>query len=69
MKDELVAIEEVISDSNLVCISLKGFTKEWKVFMKCMVGREKLLNWSRLCDDFTQDDIWEGSQSRYRERA
>ena len=29
---------------------------------ECIVAREKLPNWSRLCDDFTQEDIWEGSQ-------
>jgi len=47
----------------LVSIALKGFTKEWEVFIKCVVGREHLLDWSRLWDDFTQEDIREGSQS------
>ena len=28
VKDELVAVEEVISDSKLVRLALKGFTKE-----------------------------------------
>jgi hypothetical protein len=44
-----------------VQIALKGFTKEWEVFVKCVVGREKLSNWSRLWDDFTQEEIQEGS--------
>jgi hypothetical protein len=52
-----------------VRIALKGFTKEWEVFMKCVVGREKLPDWSRLWDDFTQEEIREGSQSRDQERA
>jgi hypothetical protein len=47
-----------------VRIALKGFTKEWEVFVKCVVGREKLLDWSRLWDDFTQEEIQEGSQER-----
>ena len=38
VKDELVAVGEVISDSDLVWISLKGFTKEWDVFVKCVVA-------------------------------
>jgi hypothetical protein len=46
-----------------VRISLKGFAKEWEVFMKCVVGREHVLDWSRLWDDFTKEDIQEGSQS------
>ena len=42
-------------------IALKGFTKKWEVFVKCIVGREKLPNWSKLWDDFTQKEIREGS--------
>jgi hypothetical protein len=48
VKDELVAVGEVISDSELVRISLKGFTKEWEVLVKCVMGREHLPYWSRL---------------------
>jgi hypothetical protein len=57
VKDELAVVGEVIPDSELVCIALKGFTKEWEVFVKCVVGREKLPDWSRLWDDFTQEEI------------
>ena len=39
-------------------IALKGLTKEWGVFVKCIVGREKLPYWSILWDDFTQQEIW-----------
>jgi hypothetical protein len=53
VKDELEVVGEIIPDSELVCIALKGFTKEWDVFMKCVVGREKLPDWSRLWDEFT----------------
>jgi hypothetical protein len=62
VKDELVAVGEVISDSELVRIALKGFTKEWEVFVKCVLGCEHLPDWSRLWDDFTQEEIREGSQ-------
>jgi hypothetical protein len=57
VKDELTVVGEFIPDSELVCISLKGFTKEWDVFVKCVVGREKLSNWSRLWDEFTHEEI------------
>jgi hypothetical protein len=63
VKDELAVVGEVISDSKLVRIALKGFTREWEVFVKCVVGHEHLSYWSRLWDDFTQEEIWEGSQS------
>jgi hypothetical protein len=62
-KDELAVVGEVITDSELVRIALNGFTKEWEVFVKCVVGREHLPNWSRLWDDFTQEEIRERSQS------
>jgi hypothetical protein len=63
VKYELAAVGEVITDSDLVRIDLNGFTKEWEVFVKCVVGRENLLDWSGLWDDFTQEEIRERSQS------
>jgi hypothetical protein len=32
--------------------------------VKCVVGREKLPDWTRLWDDFTQEEIREGSQEK-----
>jgi hypothetical protein len=46
VKDELAAVGEIIPDLKLVRIPIKGFTKEWDVFVKCVVGREKLPDWS-----------------------
>jgi hypothetical protein len=40
VKDELVVVGEVISNSKLVRIALKGFTKKWEVFVKCVVSRD-----------------------------
>ena len=34
VKDELVAVGEIVPDSELVRIALKGFTKKWDVFVK-----------------------------------
>ena len=42
---------------------MKVFTKEWEVFVKCVVGLEHLPDWSTPWDDFTQEEIWEGSKS------
>jgi hypothetical protein len=44
VKDELAVVGEVIPDLELVQIALKSFTKEWEVFVKCVVRREKLLD-------------------------
>jgi hypothetical protein len=69
VRDELVVVGETVPDSELVRIALKGFTKEWDVFVKCVVGRENFPSWERLWDDFTQEEIREGSQSRDQEKA
>ena len=57
MKDELSVVVEIVLDSKLVRIALRGFTKEWDMFVKCVVGREKLPNWSKMSDDFTREEI------------
>jgi hypothetical protein len=46
-----------------VRISLKGFTKEWEVFMKCVVVHEHLPVWIILWDNFNKEEIQEGPQS------
>jgi hypothetical protein len=42
VKDEMGIVGEVIMDSELVRIALNGFTKDWEVFVKCVVGCEHL---------------------------
>ena len=37
--------------------------------MKCVVARENLPYWSRLWDDFTQEEIREGSQDSGQKEA
>ena len=57
VKDELAAIGVTISDGDMVRIALKGFTEEWKPFIKGIVAREKLPDWDRLSDDFIQEEL------------
>jgi hypothetical protein len=53
VKGEMAIAREVIMDLKLVRISLKGFTKEWEIFVKYVVGCEHLPDWSILWDGFT----------------
>jgi hypothetical protein len=62
VRDELVTVGDIIPEEELVRISLNGFGKKWDVFVKCVLGREKMPTWERLWDDFTQEEIREGSQ-------
>ena len=63
VKDELAAVGEVTSDSELVRIALNGFTKDWEVFVMCVVGHEHLPDWSKPWNDFIQEEIRERSQN------
>jgi len=44
VKDELATLNVTISDTDMVRISLKGFTPEWSPFIKGIVARDKLLD-------------------------
>lgn len=45
------------------------FSKPWNTFVRGIVAREKLLDWDRLWDDFTQEEIRVGSsQSSHQAR-
>jgi hypothetical protein len=57
VRDELIAIREAVDDLELVRTTLKGFTKVWTPFIKVVVALEKLPDWSRLWDDFVQEEL------------
>jgi len=55
-------VGDIVPEEERVRIALNGFGKQWDVFVKCIVGREKLPTWDRPWDDFIQEEIQEGSQ-------
>lgn len=57
VKDELVVVGVNFSDSDTVRIALKGFTKEWKPFIKGIIAREKFLDSNRLWYDFIKEEL------------
>jgi hypothetical protein len=62
VRDELAVVGDIIHEEELLCIALNGFGKHWDVFVKCVVGHEKMPTWERLWAEFIQEKIWEGSQ-------
>jgi hypothetical protein len=46
-----------VDEIELVRAALNGFTKQWEVFFREVVARENLLDWERLWDDFTQEEL------------
>ena len=57
VRDELVAIGDVVVDTELVRTTLQGFLKSWKVFVEGIVAREHLPGWDRLWSDCVQNEI------------
>jgi len=53
----------------LVRITLKRFSKPWDAFICGIVAREKLPNWGRLWDDFTQEEMRVGSNHAKQQRG
>jgi len=41
----------------MVRISLKGFTEEWRPFIKGITTREKLSDWNKLWNNFIQEEL------------
>ena len=42
VKYDLAVVGDTISYSELVRVSLKGFSNKWEFFVNCIVGREKI---------------------------
>lgn len=57
VQDELVITSVTIANSDVVRISLKMFTPEWRLFIKGIISRDKLRIWNRLWDGFIQEEL------------
>ena len=71
VRDELVALGEVVPIAELVRTTMNGVSKPWDVFVEDFVARENLPTWDRICDDFVQEEtrrgLVQGSASTSRE--
>jgi hypothetical protein len=57
IRDELVAIREVVNPNSLVRQAMNSFTKQWGPFVWGIVSREVMPTWERMWDDFVQEEI------------
>ena len=60
VRDDIAAIEVVVTGPELVQTTLNGVTPPWAVFVQGLVARENLLSWDRNCDDFVQEETQRG---------
>lgn len=68
LRGEMAAIGDTTPKEELVHIALSGFTKQWEVCMKCIVGLDYLPSWERMWDNFIQEDIREGGQHGHQKK-
>ena len=61
VRDELGVAGEKVEDEELVRYALNGLTAKWHTFVQGVVAREKLPDWTRLWDDFVQEESQEGT--------
>ena len=61
VRDELGAAGDKVEDEELVRYALNGFAAKWHTFVQGVVAREKLPDWTRLWDDFVQEETREGT--------
>jgi hypothetical protein len=61
VRDEISAVGEAVDEKDLVKVAPKGCTKQWTTFVTGILARDKLPNWAKLWNDFTQKEIWEES--------
>jgi 2-phosphoglycerate kinase len=61
IRDELATVGEVMDETELVRIALNDFTKLCDMFVQGVVAREKLPNWERPWDNFTQEELRVGT--------
>jgi hypothetical protein len=57
IRDKLAVVGETMDETELVRTALHGFTKQWDVFVRGVAAQEKLIDWERLWEDFTQEEL------------
>jgi hypothetical protein len=57
IRDELVAIGEVVNPNSLVRQAMNSFTKPWGPFVQGIDAQEVMPTWDRMWDDFVQEEI------------
>jgi hypothetical protein len=50
-------LRDTVVETELVRTTLNGFTKQWDMFFQGVVAWEKLPEWERLWDEFTQEEL------------
>ena len=53
----MVVFGEKVEEAKLVRIGLNGFSQQWKDFVHAVVSKENIPTWTKLWDDFIQEEL------------
>ena len=56
IKEQLEAIRDIIEEVELVMTTLNGLPRSWESFIQGICSRRKLTKFSRLWEDYTQEE-------------
>ena len=57
IREQLEAIEDTIEETKLVMTTLNGLPRSWESFIQGTCSRRKLIRFSRLWEDCTQEEV------------
>ena len=56
IKEQLEVVDEEVENAKLVMTTLNGFPRSWDSFIQVICARKKLVNFSRLWEEFSQGE-------------
>ena len=56
IKEQLEAVDEEVENVEIVMTTLNGLPKTWDSFIQGICARKKLVNFSRLWEEFSQEE-------------
>jgi hypothetical protein len=57
IRDDLVAVGEVVNPNSLVRQAMNNFTKSWGPFVRGIVAKEVIPTWESMWDEFIKEEI------------
>ena len=58
IKEQLEAVDEEVENAEIVMTTLNGLPRSWDSFIQGICARKKLVKFSRLWEEFSQEEAW-----------
>ena len=58
IKEQLESVDEEVENAEIVITTLNGLPRSWDSFIQGIYARKKLVKFSRLWEEFSQEEAW-----------